>query len=270
MSASRVSLTWQDLVELAEPYITPDDPSIQNWAQQIINSLQTKGEDTPRGRMIAAYDKVAVDIIYRSDIEVHGQVEYWQLPSETISLGSGNCEDTAFLLCSLHKALDIHSRVDFGIYRGIGHAWVEAYDDSYGGYMETTTERPFSGFVDPSLYTLEAWTSFNGEPTSPQDILKQLASLFLPGTGLLVVGSILMLDDAHDFGKVISTSPPIIDISWIVPASLIGPHPPWPHHWIIGLLLLVLGIILLALALVKLATMLLTILGKGDLTAKGK
>lgn len=250
MSDQRVAYSWYDLAVLAESYITPNDPSVQAWVQQVIAELQAQGKDTPRERMVAAFDKVAVDVRYWTDEAIYGKVEYWQMPAETITLKTANCEDSAFLLASMLKAMGVTTRVNFGTWSGQGHAWVEAYADGWGGYLETTLETPFTGFADPSGYILESYTSWSGEPIFPlTDPVQRFTAMLMPGIGLFAVGAFLMVDDAHDFGLFESTYPPRVDISWIAPASMTGPHSPWPHHWLIGLLLMVIGIALMALAL---------------------
>ncbi len=43
-------------------------------------------------------------IEYKLDDDSHGRGEYWQLPSETLLLGTGDCEDKVFLFISLCRA----------------------------------------------------------------------------------------------------------------------------------------------------------------------
>jgi transglutaminase-like putative cysteine protease len=51
--------------------------------------------------------------------------EYWQLPSETLARGTGDCEDVAFLFASLMAAQRYPVRVIVGTLDGVGHAWPE-------------------------------------------------------------------------------------------------------------------------------------------------
>ncbi len=51
------------------------------------------------------------NVVYRVDEEVYGKKDYWQTPKETIILGSGDCEDFAFLAQALLKEIGIDSSV---------------------------------------------------------------------------------------------------------------------------------------------------------------
>jgi hypothetical protein len=62
--------------------------------------LSTDGFDDIR-------DWVADNIEYMSDEEQWGVDDYWQTSEETLSLGTGDCEDFAILLCSLLRAYGI-------------------------------------------------------------------------------------------------------------------------------------------------------------------
>ncbi len=58
------------------------------------------------GYALAEYDRnlVHLTIDYASDNDVHDRMEYWQLPSETLILGTGDCEDQTYLFVSLCRA----------------------------------------------------------------------------------------------------------------------------------------------------------------------
>ena len=58
--------------------------------------------------------------------------DYWQSPAETLLAGKGDCEDKAFLLWWLWKQRGIESNVVFGVFDGVGHAWVELTE---GGHV---------------------------------------------------------------------------------------------------------------------------------------
>ena len=49
-----------------------------------------------------------MNIKYKSDSSVHGELEYWQLPTETLELRSGDCEDFAILLCTMLRAMKVY------------------------------------------------------------------------------------------------------------------------------------------------------------------
>jgi hypothetical protein len=75
-----------------------------------------------------AYYWVSENIKYMYDDQRWG-MEYWQLPSTTLKLGTGDCEDQAALLTSLLRALKLpreNVRLVIGpTGRGTNHAWVE-------------------------------------------------------------------------------------------------------------------------------------------------
>ncbi|NLX47240.1 MAG: hypothetical protein GXY70_03610 [Euryarchaeota archaeon] len=69
-------------------------------------------------QVIEAYELVSSNIAYADDEDNH-----WQSPSETISLGSGDCEDHSLLLASLITALGGTCRVNIIA----GHAFPTVY-----------------------------------------------------------------------------------------------------------------------------------------------
>lgn len=85
-------------------FITPDDPAVEQLAQTMLGKRVWASE-----RQIASFALGWVQscIDYAADKDVHGFHEYWQLPCETLRLGTGDCEDQAFLLASLWIALGL-------------------------------------------------------------------------------------------------------------------------------------------------------------------
>jgi hypothetical protein len=82
----------------------------------------------------SAYYWVSWNTKYMYDKDRWGVTDYWQLPSTTISLGTGDCEDHAILLTSLLRALGVpreNVRMAWGwvdwLWGGHAgyHAWVE-------------------------------------------------------------------------------------------------------------------------------------------------
>ena len=84
---------------LCRSFITPEDQNVVELKNQIL-------KDKPLWALnwMALRDWVGNNIQYRSDLEIHGETEYWQFPNETISLRTGDCEDFSILLCSLLRA----------------------------------------------------------------------------------------------------------------------------------------------------------------------
>ena len=114
---------WLDS-RVASLYITPNNPQIK----QLVNEIS----GWPRWSTLL--DWVSQNIDYRYDSEAHGTPEYWQLPTETLQLGTGDCEDYAILLCTLYRAAGYDEDSAFVIigYGDTGHAWVRIYTEMYG------------------------------------------------------------------------------------------------------------------------------------------
>lgn len=76
----------------------------------------------------SCHDWVCRNISYSKDI-----LEWWRFPAETINRGSGDCEDTSFLACSLLRNFTT-AHVVMGSWQGYGHTWCEVD----GEILETT------------------------------------------------------------------------------------------------------------------------------------
>jgi len=105
-------------------YITPDDARVRAAVNDVVNRQLRIFTDFE-----ALRDWVSSHITYRSDQEVHGVSEYWQLPSETLQRGTGDCEDFAILLCSLFRAYGVPSdqvyvAVGYSADKTGGHAYL--------------------------------------------------------------------------------------------------------------------------------------------------
>lgn len=114
--------------DLASLYITPSDSIIQQTLEIIVNNPLVPD-------WIEIRDWVANEIEYVSDTSVHGVSDYWQLPRETLSLGTGDCEDFSILLCSLYREIGWNENkvyVVVGEKDGMYHAWVKLNVDIIG------------------------------------------------------------------------------------------------------------------------------------------
>jgi predicted transglutaminase-like cysteine proteinase len=84
-------------------YITPECLGVEETLQGILG-------DPPYEPSQAGFDDirnwVASNIDYKSDEDRWGE-DYWQTPEETLSYGTGDCEDFSTLLCSLLRAYGI-------------------------------------------------------------------------------------------------------------------------------------------------------------------
>jgi len=106
-----------------------------------------------------AYSYVNVKIGYRSDTEMFKRYDWWNLPSETIELGKGDCEDTSFLLSSSIEHICSFCMVEPSYYCTLGyyHAGGAYYGHAYVLYhhtyakkwcvLETTYDHEVSPFV---------------------------------------------------------------------------------------------------------------------------
>lgn len=133
-------------------FITPCEQVVKETAGYIINTLV---RDSIADRVAAAFNFVAVNIVYTSDKRQFGKSDFWQYPNETlgqvftdsnINRMYGDCEDSSFLLASLLLAMGIPSQnVRVGI--STVHAWVEVKLGRIWYFFETTDDKEMDGFV---------------------------------------------------------------------------------------------------------------------------
>ena len=104
-------------------FITPNDPSVIDLRNKILqDSIAIFTPDWMKFR-----DWVGNKIEYRSDPEIHGEIEYWQFSNETMQLETGDCEDFSILLCSLLRSNGWETSnvyVVVGERNNLHHAWV--------------------------------------------------------------------------------------------------------------------------------------------------
>jgi predicted transglutaminase-like cysteine proteinase len=106
-------------------YVTPNDPTVKSMAESIATNPLIPN-------WMEIRDWVSNQITYRYDSDVHGTPEYWQLPRETVSMKTGDCEDYAILAVSLLRAAgwkpnDVYVVTGTATENGqtIGHAFVK-------------------------------------------------------------------------------------------------------------------------------------------------
>ena len=145
-------------------YITPNNPTV----------VETETEHGGFPNWLTLLEWVAWNIAipgYRNDWDIHdGMMDYWQLPTETLTLGTGDCEDFAILLCSLYRANGYNQDSAFvvGGYprlgEGPGHCWVRIYTEylGIGTWINVDPQDPtaiIGGLIDFALF--EAAYQFN-------------------------------------------------------------------------------------------------------------
>ena len=112
--------------EIMKLYITPNNPIIKVQLSYIVNNKLWY-----RTWFGGVQEWVSSNIKYKYDSSVHGTGEYWQLPTETLNLRTGDCEDFAILLCTLLRAGGVPSDqvyVAIGVDdRGTWHAYLLEY-----------------------------------------------------------------------------------------------------------------------------------------------
>jgi hypothetical protein len=104
-------------------YITPLEVKVMAAEDNVIRS---KFPLLPN--WIALRDWVGNNIEYSYDTNAHGQSDFWQLPQETLALGTGDCEDFSILLCSLLRANGWSANDVYVVIGESGdscHAWVK-------------------------------------------------------------------------------------------------------------------------------------------------
>ena len=114
--------------KIARLYITPNDTIFQQTLDNIVKNPLIPD-------WIEIRDWVAKNIEYVNDTTAHGVSDYWQLPKETLSLRTGDCEDFSILLCTLLRANGWDENevyVVLGEKDGNYHAWVKLNVDVIG------------------------------------------------------------------------------------------------------------------------------------------
>jgi predicted transglutaminase-like cysteine proteinase/uncharacterized protein YkwD len=123
-------------IQQMELLVTPNDPVVLQTLKTILDQPQPEITEQNFYQLFEVYshvfnrivDWVGSHVRDVSDQSVHGVPDYWQLPAETLTLGTGDCEDYAILLCSLLRAYGVPADQ---VYVAVGqasskddHAWV--------------------------------------------------------------------------------------------------------------------------------------------------
>ncbi|MCW4034295.1 MAG: transglutaminase-like cysteine peptidase [Candidatus Bathyarchaeota archaeon] len=115
-------------LQSAKLYITPDDP-------MVLEALANITTNPVIPDWIEIRDWVSKNVEYAYDEDVHGVTEYWQFANETLTLGTGDCEDFSILLCSLLRANGWDANevyVVMGAKDSQYHGWVKLNVDVMG------------------------------------------------------------------------------------------------------------------------------------------
>lgn len=158
-------------------YITPNDSAVEATVNDIKKQQPILFTDFEAMR-----DWVASHISYRYDKDVHSVDNYWQLPSETLALGTGDCEDFAILLCSLLRAYGVPADQ---VYVAVGastdslHAYlVEKWyqgvwrvtEPQAGAWMGALLSDWETSASYNTLYCFNDQTFLNGPPSLPSGV----------------------------------------------------------------------------------------------------
>jgi len=142
---------WRVGPEVLKLYITPNNSYIRQLLNQILASKPLLRTDFG-----AIQEWVDFNVAYRSDSSRHGVSDYWQLPFETASLKSGDCEDYAILLCSLLRAYGIPAeKVYVAVGLNVDGTTAHAYLIEHWYYGKWRVIEPQSSF--PLLTDIESW-----------------------------------------------------------------------------------------------------------------
>ena len=111
-------------------------------------------------------------IRYIGDTEARNQAEFWQYPEDTLTRGTGDCEDGAILMKSLTLATGVPDwkvKVQAGMVKGGGHAYCTYIRDDdtqcvldwcyWSNRLPVSKRRAFKD--EPNYYDI--WFSFNKE-----------------------------------------------------------------------------------------------------------
>ena len=116
--------------------------------------------------------------------------DFWNLPSETLRDGRGDCEDSAILLVSLLRALrpEAPVYVSVGYFEGLGHVWVTDHSSGAPRVYDTTVGDPrpeYAGMAEAPPYlpvfrfndATALWVRLDVPPPVPVDTRDKVQAL---------------------------------------------------------------------------------------------
>jgi len=115
--------------------------------EDVANGLSAGYDSYDIQEVIAAFDWVQKNIEYKDDPEDH-----WQSPSETLSLGTGDCEDQAMLVSAIVSELGGNARVNLIE----GHAFATVYIGPNSSVVDDVADAISSHYgTDLNIFYLE-------------------------------------------------------------------------------------------------------------------
>src|SRR6266542_2355078 len=149
----------------------PGDLVLSDWLQPVPRLPRDSAPGSFDRRALLVWDQVARRLRYSFDKDRQGYEDFWLFPDETISLGVGDCEDSAILLGALLIASGISPycvRVILGnVYDAHGtllggHSWT-VYQDEGGVWrlLEATLDVAPSALPAADAFTIPGrWTVY--------------------------------------------------------------------------------------------------------------
>jgi predicted transglutaminase-like cysteine proteinase len=202
--------------------VTPVDPVVAQALQEALATSDTSISYTSSST-IADINKMRLwvfsNIKQTSDEALHGVSDYWQTPTETLTLKAGDCEDFAILMVSMLRAYGVpKDQVYVAVGDEVNKNWhavvLERY--SYGAWVEFDPQT-----MDDALplgnnialpydisYCFNDQNGFNGKPVYPTGTTIPIANIVpvIPSPGPTLISDInshnQRLDDAkHRLGE---------------------------------------------------------------------
>jgi len=134
-------------------WVAPEESEVIKETLKSIEGLPVdKSKNSFDKRALLCWNYVINNVEYVFDKKAQGMLDFWQMPSETITLCRGDCEDTTFALVSLMLSSGISPfciRAIIGTVKvkndKIGHAW-PIYKNEAGKWclLESTLDTPQS------------------------------------------------------------------------------------------------------------------------------